>query len=243
MAADGPTREKTREPLIASLDKINLRRDAHGRLNRSSANLTVSLSGVRISDGEQCALHFDRQIQLNTLAKVANIHIAAGLVRRDRAKAAGLRTGDTHGSAKWLQRHASPFSVRRRHAKRVVIAPDVQRETGKIRSQQPEVRKNSHPTPTGGLKAEQRDLQRIARLRTVDIHRSCDRIDQIGIERREIPDPRLGGELATQRVEVLEIYAIARRYRDGREAGIVPAQVLLVPVDRMRSIINVGTSR
>src|ERR1700691_1337893 len=108
MAADGPTREKSREPLIASLDQINVRRDAHGRLNGGSANLTVSLRGVRISDGEQCALHFDRQIQLNALAKVANVHIAAGLVRRDRAKATGLRAGDTDGSAKWLSRHASP---------------------------------------------------------------------------------------------------------------------------------------
>src|ERR1700736_4314983 len=182
MTADGPMRDKSREPLIASLDEIDVRRNAHGRLNGGSANLTVSLSGVRISDGEQCTLHLDRQIQLNALAKVANIHIAAGLVRRDRAKATGLCTGDTHGSAKWLQRYASPLSVRRRHAKRVVIAPDVQGEIGKIRCQQPKVRKNSRPTPTGGIKAEQRDLQRIAGLRAIDIHRSCDRIDHIGIE-------------------------------------------------------------
>src|SRR5260370_32396523 len=87
MAGEGARREKSREPLIASLDEINVRRDAHGRLDGGSANLTVSLSGVRISDGEQCALHFNRQIQLNALAKVANIHIAPSLVRRDPSQA------------------------------------------------------------------------------------------------------------------------------------------------------------
>ena len=55
--------------------------------------------------------------------------------------------------------------------------------------------------------------------------------------RREFPDRRLGRDLATHRVEVLEFLAIPRRNRDGREAGIVPAQMLLMPVDRMRSIL------
>src|ERR1700678_4141372 len=137
MAADGPTRQKSREPQVASLDEVNVRRDAHGRLDGGSANLTVSLSGVRISDGEQCALHFDRQIQLHALAEVANIHIAAGLVRRDGAEAAGFGTGDTDGPAEWLQWYASPFPIGGGCAEGAVIAPDVKGKGGKIRCDQP----------------------------------------------------------------------------------------------------------
>src|SRR5579863_9292827 len=86
MAADRPTREKSWEPLIASYDEVDACRDAHRRFDGGSANLTVSLSGVRISDRKQCTLHFDRQVQLSALAKVANVHVAAGFVRRDGAK-------------------------------------------------------------------------------------------------------------------------------------------------------------
>src|SRR6202041_3467329 len=54
---------------------------------------------------------------------------------------------------------------------------------------------------------------------------------------REILDRRLGGDLAAHGVDVLELHRIPRRGRDGGDAGIVPAQMLLMPVDGMRFIL------
>ena len=232
--ADGSMRDKPREAQIAALDEVDVCLYAHGRLNRRSAHLTISLCSVGISDREQRTLHLDRQIQLHALTHVADIHVSAGCVRRKRAEAAGLRLCDTHSSAKWFHWYARPLSVRGRLSKRAIVGPDVQSRVGKVVGQQAEVCKDSGPTPTRGIEAEQRDLQCIPRFRAVDIHRARDWIDPIVVDRREILGRGLGGNLAAQRVEVFELDAIPRRDRDGGDTGVIPAQVLVVAMYGMR---------
>src|SRR5580704_17628332 len=59
--ADGSMRDTPREAQIAAFDVINVRLYAHGRLNCGSADLTISLCSVGVSDREQGTLHLDRE--------------------------------------------------------------------------------------------------------------------------------------------------------------------------------------
>ena len=76
-------------------------------------------------------------------------------------------------------------------------------------------------------------LQRIARLRAVDVHRSRHRVDSVEIELFQVGRRGRSRELPRRGIEGLEVHGLARRDLQRRGKRIVPPVVDMIPVNRV----------
>ena len=99
--------------------------------------------------------------------------------------------------------------------------------------QQAETRNVGGPAQARGDEVPEGDLERVARLRALDIDRAGDRIDPAEIERRDVDGSRALLELAVGGVEAFEVNGLSRLARQRRREVAVPAEIMVLAVDRM----------
>ena len=226
-------RDVTRPAQLGPLDKFELERHVDRAFDGRAADLAVALCRMGIADREDRAIDLDRQIQLRAFGNVADVHIAAHIARRDDAVQARLRGGDPNRSAHGLERHAPAGAVHDRCLKAGVVVPVVQVRVGELVGEQAEAGDVAGPAPARGAKGQYRDLERIARLRAIDVDRPGDRIDAPEIEFCEVAGGGVFGELPGGCVQRFELDALARRDLQLGRKRVIPAVVDMFAVDRV----------
>src|SRR5271156_4296928 len=81
------------------------------------------------------------------------------------------------------------------------------------------------PTQARRHERQQCDLEYIARLGSVDIHRAGDRIDLAEIHASHIGDARVLAQLTTRGIHHVEFQRLSRRYACRGSKTVVPAEM------------------
>ena len=159
---------------------------------------------MRVADGEDRPLDLDGQVQLGPFGDVAGIHVAADVARRDDAVQArgGRRDADRpcegpkgHAPARPVHCGGEPW----------IVVPMMQSGFRKLIAEQAEPRNVSRPAPARRTERQHAHLQRIARLRAVDVYRPRHRVDPGEIELFQVGRRGRSRELPRRGVEGLEV--------------------------------------
>ena len=183
MIGDRARRDVARRAQPRALHQLELQRHVDRAFDRRAADLAVALRRMRVADREQRALDLDRQVELDAFGDVARVHVAADVARRNDAVQARLGRRDADGSGEGPQRHAPARPVHRRREAGVVV-PVMQPRVGELVGEQAEARDVAGPAPARRAQRQHRDLERVARLRAVDLDRAGDRVDAAEVELR-----------------------------------------------------------
>src|SRR5690606_20240934 len=134
-----------------------------------------------------------------------DVKIAADAPRGHHCMKSRFRQGTAYGAGEGPQWPPAVLAAERRLQRGRVILPGVERGFLEVVRQQPETRDVGRPSEAGRLERFDGDLQRVARLRTLDIDRSGDRVDLCEVERADVGDGALGRQLTARRVNALEL--------------------------------------
>jgi hypothetical protein len=91
-----------------------------------------------------------------------------------------------NGAAKGFERHAPARTKESRGQRGGIILPNVECGILELIGQQTKAWNVCRPAPAGGTEFQKSDLDGIARFGTIDINRTCHRIDLAEIQRVQI---------------------------------------------------------
>src|SRR5262249_47389250 len=154
----------------------------------------------------------NRQVELCTSSKIADVHIAAHAAGRNNRMEAGLGGSQADGSAERVERDAPAPPLHRRRQRRRLIGPDVGGPRLELISEEPEAWNIGGPAPARWREGEECHLDGIAGFSTINMYGPCHRIDLTEIEPRNIGNSRFRGELAARGINRMKFDHLAGRY-------------------------------
>ena len=109
----------------------------------------------------------------------------------------------------------------------------MERGIGKLIGQQAESGNVGGPSETRGDELSEGDLERIARLRALDVDGPAYGIDAAEVERRHVGGRRAVFEVPVASVQALEVDRLAGLAPQRRRKVAAPGEVMVLAVDRM----------
>ena len=150
MPANGARCGETRHFLPGVFEDVDSHCYIHRAFDGRTADLAIPLCRVGITDRQQTAVNFDRQVKRRANRQVLDVQISTDTARRnDRMNTPGRwRQADRPGE--WPKRNPSMCAESRRGACFCVVVPKQQFRLGELVRQQSETRDDSCPAEAAG---------------------------------------------------------------------------------------------